>query len=249
MSLIPLDKSGDASLYNNNQHITKYNPDILDINYSSKREFPIDPKNDLLPPAYASPMSDMNMGPPEQSIQRYFSLTINDINHYQKEKIKKQIKIYEKILGNCYRRVREYVMKDQKYTFYTIPEYMTGFPLYDLKKCSYFLVKKLNENGFRTKFIQQNVIYINWGYPIKNENMKDNMRNNTENNMRDNTGNNMRDNMGNNRMRKQKEDVHYIRLNPERQNQSVNFNQERPSEPEPVLNKYTMQREEQFLFS
>lgn len=225
MSLIPLDKSGEVSLYNNNQHVTRYNPSILDANYSARREFPIDPKNDLIPPAFASPMSDMNMGPPEQDMKSYFSLTIDDINQYQKEKIKKQIKIYEKILGNCNRRVREYVMKDQRYTFYTIPEYMPGFPLYDITKCSYFLIKKLKENGFETKFIPPKTIYIHWSFPKKI------------------THDSNKDNTMSRPVLKKQSDVHRIRLDNVEDNQMVRF------QSEPVLNKYTTQHEEQFLFA
>ena len=214
MSLIPIDSSGQVSLYSNNKRITCYNPDILDSNFTAKREFPIDPKNDLLPPAFVSPMSNMRMGPHEQTTQHYFSLSTDDIERYQKQKIKTQIKIYEKILGNCYRKIREYVIRNQTYLMYTIPEFMVGFPSYDINKCAYFINKKLRESGYQTKHVASNMIYIFWGFSTK---------------------------------KKIEEKKQYIQLERETDDRLITMN---ASEDEvPVLNKYTTQKEEQFLFN
>lgn len=195
MSLIPVDNPAQVSVYKGK----RYNPDILDSNFSAKKEFPIDPKNDLLPPAYAM---SMGMGPPEDS-KRYFSLSINDIERYQKKKIKKEIQIFEKILGNCFRKIREFVMRDQKYIIYTIPEYMIGFPSYNISKCAYYVNKKLTEEGYITKLLSKNVIFVCWNIPINK---------NTQ---------------------------------PNRTDRVISVQPENP----PVLNKYTTQKEEQFLFS
>ena len=104
----------------------------------------------------------MKFGPPEQTVKRYFSITVNDIESFNKDKIKKWIKVYEKVLGNCYRKVREHVIRDQKYCFFPIPEYIAGFPLFNINHCVCFIVKKLNQAGFQTKFIAPNIIYIHW---------------------------------------------------------------------------------------
>ena len=111
-------------------------------------------------------------------ISHYFSLSVDDINTFHKEKIKKWIKVYEKVLGNCYRKVREYVLRDQQFCFFPVPEYLPGFPLFNITHCTFFLIKKLNAGGFQTKFIPPNVIYIHWavqnhyGNYVKQENKK-----------------------------------------------------------------------------
>lgn len=195
MSLIPLDNSSQVSIYKGK----RYNIDILDPNFSAKKEFPIDPRNDLQPPAYAMSMS---MGPPEDS-KRYFSISINDIERYQKNKIKKEIEIFEKILGNCYRKIREFVIRDQKHIIYNIPEYMVGFPSYNISKCSYYINKKLSEEGYYTKILSKNMIFISWNVQFS----KSTQASKTD--------------------------------------RIITINNEQP----PVLNKYTTQKEEQFLFS
>ena len=89
MSLIPLDSSNQISLYSDNKMGWISNPMVP--SFSPKTECPIDPRNDLLPPGFTSPFIDMKMGPPEQTIKRYFSLTVDDIESFHKEKIKKYL--------------------------------------------------------------------------------------------------------------------------------------------------------------
>lgn len=160
MALVPVDTSNQVSLYSNNKVGSISNP--LVPRFAPKTECPIDLKNDLLPPAYTSPLVDMKFGPPEQTVKRYFSLTIDDIDMFHKEKIKKWIKVYEKVLGHCFRKIREHVLRDQKFCFFPVPEYLPGFPLFNITHCTCFIVKKLNQAGFKTKYIPPNVIYIFW---------------------------------------------------------------------------------------
>ena len=160
MALIPLDSSNQVSLYTNNKFGSISNP--IAQSFSPKTECPIDPHNDLLPPGYSSPFIDMKFGPPEQTLKRYFSITVDDIESFNKDKIKKWIKVYEKVLGNCYRKIREHVLRDQKYCFFPIPEYIPGFPLFNITHCACFVIKKLNQAGFQTRFIPPNILYIYW---------------------------------------------------------------------------------------
>ena len=150
MALVPLDSSNQISLYSDNK--TGLINNIIVPSFSPRTEVPIDPRNDLLPPAYSFPLIDMKFGPPEQTIKRYFSITVDDIESFNKEKIKKWIKVYEKVLGNCYRKIREHVIRDQKYCFFLVPEYMVGFPLFNITHCVCFIIKKLNTAGFQTKY-------------------------------------------------------------------------------------------------
>ncbi len=162
MALVPVDSSNQVSLYSNNNNTFGSISNPMVSSFAPRSECPIDPKNDLLPPAYSSPLVDMKFGPPEQTVKRYFSFTTNDIDSFHKEKIKKWIKVYEKVLGHCFRKLREHVLRDQKFCFFPVPEYLPGFPLFNITHCTCFIIKKLKQANFRTKFIPPNVIYINW---------------------------------------------------------------------------------------
>ena len=244
MALVPVDNSNQVSLYHNNNNIGSIS-DPLVPSYAPKTECPIDPKNDLLPPGYTSPLIDMKFGPPEQTVKRYFSLTVDDIDSFHKAKIRKWIKVYEKVLGHCFRRVREHVLRDQNFCFFPVPEYLAGFPLYNITHCTCFIIKKLNQAGFQTKFIPPNVIYIFWNVQnhyervIKPSNQKriipsTYISQNQPNQQRFNT----------NSTQPRDKDIHYVNLNPEQ----TNIFQPSPQPEISNNNKYAFQQEDQFLF-
>ena len=238
MSLIPIDKSGQVSIYTNNRVGSISEPSALMPSYSPRTEYPVDPRNDLLPPAFTSPMVDMQMGPPEQTTSRYFSLSVDDIDNFQKDKIKKWIKVYEKVLGNCFRRIREHVLRDQKFCFFPVPEYLSGFPLYNITHCTCFIIKKLRENGFKTTFIPPNMVYIYWAV------------NNHYERVITGGGQKRISSTGTRKAlpapKPKEKDVHYINLNPEPQPSNNYQNQQLQQFNTP--NKYSFQKEEQFLF-
>ena len=232
MSLRPIDKSIQVSIYTNN-HIGSISNSLVQ-SFAPRSEYPLDPKNDLLPPAYSSPLIDMNFGPPEQSVKRYFSISVNDIDMFHKDKIKKWIKVYEKVLGYCYRKVREHVLRDQKFCFFPVPEYLVGFPLYNITHCTCFIIKKLNQSGFNTKYIPPNVIYIYWN--IQTQYDKINIPKNNDNQDKQLY------------YKKEDKNIHYIKLEPEQQNIISDYDKNLPQRNITNNNKYAFQKEEQFLF-
>ena len=250
MSLIPVDKSNQLSLYTNNHIGSISNPLIQ--SFAPRSECPLDPKNDLLPPAYSSPLIDMKFGPPEQTVKRYFSLTVDDIDMFHKDKIKKWIKVYEKVLGHCFRKVREHVLRDQKFCFFPVPEYLAGFPLYNITHCTCFIIKKLNQSGFNTKYIPPNVIYIYWN--VQNHYDRIVTPQNNEDSQVKQLRHNQQNQQNQQRQQRQihhkKEDknIHYIKLEPEKQNLLPTYEQHLPQRNITNNNKYAFQKEEQFLF-
>ena len=227
MALLPIDSSNQVSLYSNNKVGSISNP--LVPQYAPKTECPIDLKNDLLPPAYTSPLIDMKFGPPEQTVKRYFSLTVEDIDIFHKEKIRRWIKVYEKVLGYCFRKIREHVLRDQKFCFFPVPEYLPGFPLYNITHCTLFIIKKLNKAGFNTKYIPPNVIYIFWNVQNdyeKSINPKTKQITNEQYDRRVKNTNT-------------EKDVHYVTFQPEQSDTYQNITNN---------NKFAFQQEDPFLF-
>lgn len=231
MALVPIDESNQVGIYNNNNKVgTISNPFVQ--SFTPRTECPIDPKNDLMPPGFTSPLNDMKFGPPEQTAKRYFSLTVDDIDSFHKEKIKKWIKVYEKVLGHCFRKVREHVLRDQKFCFFPVPEYLPGFPLYNITHCTFFIIKKLNQAKFMTNYIPPNVIYIYWNVKSHNERV---MRPN--NMIQNNSGQNQR------RIPEEK-DIHYVTYQPDDQVPNNQYYSTNTSN----INQYGFQQEDQFLF-
>jgi hypothetical protein len=130
--------------------------------FSPPSDYPLDPNNDLLPPGYSYPLAKFISGPPEIIQKRYFSFTIADIREFEKKKNKKWIKVYEKVLGICFRKIRDHVLKGCKYCLFKIPEFTPGFPLYNITHCCAFILRKLRNNSFFAELSPPNIIFISW---------------------------------------------------------------------------------------
>lgn len=48
------------------------------------------------------------------------------------------------------------------HTWYQIPEFMVGLPLYSLIDCKDYIIKRLKENKFEIEFYEPNIILIKW---------------------------------------------------------------------------------------
>lgn len=156
MSIVPYLK--DNSYFSSPLHPARAQP----------TEHPLDPHNDLVPPAMVPSINPQPNGSlPSNFQRRYFSINTKDINKYHKEKLKKWIRVYEKVLGTCYRRIREHVIHDQFFCFYQVPEFIPGYPVFNMTECTFFLLRKLGQSGFTVNYIPPNVIHIRWPRPAE----------------------------------------------------------------------------------
>lgn len=100
-----------------------------------------------------------------------YTLNINDIQRKQMEKKKKRLEIYNRLLQNTYKRIKNAVEKDETYCLYQCPEYITGYPIYNLTECVLFILKHLKEKGFQCRYVHPFVIFVSWNYqPLAIEN-------------------------------------------------------------------------------
>ena len=76
--------------------------------------------------------------------------------------------IYTKILNRIHKRIK-YVSKQKKnnkFCAYIIPEFILGYPRYDIYECTKFIMEKLDENGFKLKYTHPNMLWITWNHWI-----------------------------------------------------------------------------------
>jgi hypothetical protein len=130
-------------------------------------------------------------------------------------------------------------MRDQKYCFFPVPEYIAGFPLFNITHCVCFIIKKLNQAGFQTKFIPSNIIYIHWDVENQYErvtNHQDKLPKPPSQQTR----------------QIQNKDIHYVKIEQEKENINDNGFSESvvPFQQPQITNnsKYAYQQVDQFLF-
>lgn len=97
------------------------------------------------------------------------SINITQINDIMIKKVKDKFISYEKILDKCYRTIRQSVNKYNNYCLYQIPEFMLGYPTYDIETCYKYIETKLNTKGFKVTFFLPNIAYIQWDKPNDRE--------------------------------------------------------------------------------
>ncbi len=96
---------------------------------------------------------------------RKFSYSVQDIHKYQKEKDKQRLRIYEKILSKCFKKIKELSLHEETYCFFPLPEYIPGSPLYNMTECVIFLLNSLKEKGFNARYVDPFMIFIVWNVP------------------------------------------------------------------------------------
>ena len=85
----------------------------------------------------------------------------------QKERETKKKIIFEKIYIMVEKKINTASACDYYYTWYQVPEFLVGLPLYSLDHCQEYIQVKLKKNGFETEFYSPNILLIKWFPKIK----------------------------------------------------------------------------------
>ena len=96
---------------------------------------------------------------------------INIYNLSKKKNEKDNIKndIYQKILERCHKKIKLAANQYETFTFFIIPEYEFGIPMYNVLACTNYVIGKLKDNHFQVYYTYPNFIIINWGHIEHNE--------------------------------------------------------------------------------
>ena len=91
-------------------------------------------------------------------------LNILELHRTINEKNERKNECYEKVLEICHKRI---VMatehRKMKYVF-VVPEYIPGYPIYDLNLCIKHIIKSLETNGFLVTYVFPKYLYISWDF-------------------------------------------------------------------------------------
>lgn len=89
---------------------------------------------------------------------------------YERQRIKDELKLetLQKILKRLFTKIKHMAKAapNTQYLLYQVPTYLVGNPRYDMGECVEYLEKNLTDNGFKTKFIHPNILFISWQHYI-----------------------------------------------------------------------------------
>ena len=89
-------------------------------------------------------------------------INIYSLYRIHNEKATNRINIYQKILNKIHSKIKLMSQYDKTETYYVIPEYQFGVPLYNQVACICFAIIKLRKNGFQISYTHPNFLWISW---------------------------------------------------------------------------------------
>lgn len=80
---------------------------------------------------------------------------------YEKRK-KAKTKIYKEIYKMVQQKIKIAKKTGSYECYYILPEYISGFPVYDQTECMVFLIQRLRLNNYKCRYVFPMTIYTLW---------------------------------------------------------------------------------------
>jgi hypothetical protein len=93
--------------------------------------------------------------------------TIYDIIDNKKKRESRKLEIFTHILENCCKVIKKCDEIRVTHCVFEVPEYVFGYPLYNLNDCIVFLLQELTKGGFKVQYLFPHTLIISWHIPTK----------------------------------------------------------------------------------
>ena len=93
-------------------------------------------------------------------------LNIDDLYDTKKKNDLNRLDIYNKLLIKIHAKIKTASrLRDcTNFCSYIMPEVLIGYPNYHLSDCLLFIIDSLEKNGFLTRYIHPNLLFISWNH-------------------------------------------------------------------------------------
>lgn len=92
-------------------------------------------------------------------------VTASELLKEQENKKKQKEKTFKKIYKNLEKRIIIANSANHNSIWFEIPEFILGVPIYKVLECKDYLQKKLEKNGFSSKFLEPKYLSVDWSKP------------------------------------------------------------------------------------
>ena len=92
-------------------------------------------------------------------------LSINELYDIKKNIDKTQVKTYNKVVELCNKKIKRIAEHGGFSTFYSVPYFIIGYPLFDVEKCIKHLTNLYRKTGYLVNRLPEpnrNRLYISW---------------------------------------------------------------------------------------
>jgi hypothetical protein len=93
-------------------------------------------------------------------------LNLDELFDYKKEQDLNTVKTYNIILDRIHIAVKRASRQkhDNQCCWFVVPEFMLGVPRYDVRLCIAYVVRELQDNGFKVTYTHPNLLFIVWSH-------------------------------------------------------------------------------------
>jgi hypothetical protein len=89
-------------------------------------------------------------------------LNILDLHRNITMKKQKRIECFEKVVELCHKKIVSSSDNKKTRIFYEVPEFILGYPLYDINDCIRHVMDALQSNGFIVTYYFPRYLYVSW---------------------------------------------------------------------------------------
>uniref|UniRef100_A0A6C0JPD2 Uncharacterized protein n=1 Tax=viral metagenome TaxID=1070528 RepID=A0A6C0JPD2_9ZZZZ len=95
-------------------------------------------------------------------------INIDELYEHKKKNDLNRLDIYNKLLIKIHSKIKvaSRLRNSDNFCSYIMPEVLIGYPNYNLSDCLVFIVGRLQNDGFLTRYIHPNLLFISWNHWI-----------------------------------------------------------------------------------
>ncbi len=91
-------------------------------------------------------------------------VNIDELYESDKQRALRTLHMFNRVLKRIHSRIRHTsrARKNEQHCWYVVPEMIIGYPSYDCRDCTAYVINALRENGFVVRYTHPNLLFISW---------------------------------------------------------------------------------------
>lgn len=99
-------------------------------------------------------------------------LNIMQLHQLIKERRQKKTEAFEKVMSICEKRITAAAEEQKMKTFIIVPEFIVGYPIFNMNECLEYIIQNFKKNGFLVKYYFPKMLYVSWDFDEIKEDKK-----------------------------------------------------------------------------
>jgi hypothetical protein len=106
----------------------------------------------------------------EENRESVEKLNLDDLYDQKKQEDLAKLYTFNRILTRVHEKIKVAARQknSQQFCWFLVPEVLIGVPNYDKNACITYMISKLEENDFITRYTHPNLLFISWKHYVPN---------------------------------------------------------------------------------